>query len=220
MDYIPRTDGDFLTWEQNFLNYAAAHDTALGLVMLGDITPVATAATVWEAAYVDHGNQQAAALAARQLKDDKRALLETALRALVRRLQASAAVSDDERAALGITVRDTVVSAAAGVASRPVLQADTSKPGQITVAFADEGTPTKKAKPAGVTACLLQFKKGGTAPAADADWQFLGLDSATPYLAAFDSADAGEPVWIRACWINSRQEQGPWSATLSTRVPG
>lgn len=218
-DYIPSADSEFYTWEQTFMTYATANTVAIGLAV-GDLTAVNSAQGEFEVAYLDNDAKQNAARAARQLKDDKRALFEKAIREVVRKLQATKLCSNEEKQALGITVRDGTMSPAASAATRPVLQVDTSEPGRLIVAFADAGTPTKKAKPAGVSACLLQYKKGGTAPACDADWQFLGLDSATPYLAVFDSADAGAPVWIRGCWVNSRQEQGPWSATLSTRVPG
>ncbi len=210
-DYIPDPDSEFYTWEQTFMTYAAANTVAIGLAV-GDLTAVTSAQGEFEPAYLDNDIKQNAARAARQLKDEKRAYFEKCIRELVRKLQANKLCSNDEKQALGITVRDGIMTPAASAATRPVLQADTSEPGRLTVAFADEGTPTKKAKPAGVTACLLQVKKGGAAPACDADWHFLGLDSATPYLAAFDSADAGAPVWIRGCWVNSRQEQGPWSS--------
>ncbi|HYO08305.1 MAG TPA: hypothetical protein VER17_04990 [Tepidisphaeraceae bacterium] len=38
-DYIPARDGEFLSWEQNFINYCSANMTALGLVS-GDLTPL------------------------------------------------------------------------------------------------------------------------------------------------------------------------------------
>lgn len=218
-DYIPDPDADFRLWEANFIAYLSMNVAALGLLP-ADITPVVNAQGVFEDALVAHEIAQAEAQSARAAKDQARAEFEELIRTLVRQLQASAAVSDAEREGLGITVRDATPTPAGEPTTRPVLQADTRQPNRLTIAFADEGTPTKKAKPAGVTACLLQFKKGGTAPAADADWEFLAIDSGTPYVAEFDSADAGAAVWVRGCWINSRQQRGPWSNTLSTRVPG
>jgi hypothetical protein len=218
-DYIPDADGLFLSWEQNLLDYAGANLVALGLVA-GDLTAATALRGDWEIAYASATAAEAAFRQAVQLKREKRSAFEVELRMLVRRLQASAAVDNMERQALGITVPDSEPTPVGPPTSRPVLQADTSAPGRLTIGFADEGTPTKKAKPAGVSACLLQCKKGGAAPAGDGDWEFLAVDSGTPYLAVFDSAEAGQAVWVRGCWINTKQEPGAWSNVLSTRVPG
>ncbi|MBI4578103.1 MAG: hypothetical protein HY718_00280 [Planctomycetes bacterium] len=67
---------------------------------------------------------------------------------------------------------------------------------------------------------LLEYKKGGEPPAADADWRMLAIDTNTSYSAVFDSDDAGQAVWLRGCWLSTRQERGPWSATNSARIPG
>lgn len=218
-DYIPRPDNDFLAWERNFITYALGNLVALGLVA-GDLTPISAAQGTFEDALAANDAAQAAAQAARQLKVDQRAAFETLLRALVKRLQASSAVDDSERQALGITVRDAEPTPIAAPTTRPVLTLGLSQLYQITVGFADEGTPTKKAKPAGVQGILLQSATGATPPASDAAWTFLALDTATPYLMAFDSAQAGTTVWFRGCWINSKSEQGPWSMAVSAKVPG
>ena len=64
---------------------------------------------------------QQAAQSARQAKDDSRDTVESAVRALVNRLQVSDDVDDTERAAMGITVRDTIRTAAAGdITTRPI----------------------------------------------------------------------------------------------------
>ncbi len=53
-----------------------------------------------------HVTAQAAAESARAAKDGARVAYISVLRALVKRLQASASVSDAERASLGITIPD------------------------------------------------------------------------------------------------------------------
>jgi hypothetical protein len=103
-DYIPRSDSEFDAWIDNFDTYATANLAALGLVA-GDLTPVTTAHTAWTTAYTAHVAATVAAEGARAGKDTSRAALEATIRPLVRRLQAAPAiVSDEEKAALGITV--------------------------------------------------------------------------------------------------------------------
>lgn len=66
-----------------------------------------TAQTAWGTAYPAHVSAQANAQAATQTKKDARSAYVAALRPLVKRLQASAAVDDAERANLGISAPDT-----------------------------------------------------------------------------------------------------------------
>ncbi len=150
-DYLPAPDAQFTTWQANFVTYANAILVALGLVA-GDMTPITTAQTAWGTAYTDNVAKQNAAQAARALKDMKRAAYEGAIRPLVKRLQASASVDDSEKAALGITVPDTIPTPTAVPTSKPVIQVECASRLEQSVGFADEGTPTKKAKPAGVRA--------------------------------------------------------------------
>ncbi len=222
MDYLPSPDGDFLTWETTFIAYADTNKAALGLVV-ADLTPVTNARDAWEPAYLDNSAKQAAAQAARQLKDDKRATFETAIRALVRRLQASPAVSDEERKALGITVRDTtptVHSAAVAAATRPVGMVSTAQRLRHEIRFFDEATPTSRAKPAGVMGCEIWVKVGTTPPADSSECTFLALDTASPYTAEYPGADAGKTAYYMLRWVTTRGDKGPWSETLAATIAG
>lgn len=104
--------------------------------------------------------------------------------------------------------------------TRPVLILDTSERFRHTVNFADEGTPTEKAKPAGVMGCELRVFVGATPPADPLDYDFAALDTKTPQIWEFDPADAGQLAHWVARWVNTRGEQGPWSDTVSATVPG
>ncbi len=104
-DYIPRADADFDSWQANFVTYANANLAALGLVA-GDLVPIAGGQTGWTTAYTAHIAAQATAQSATALKETARQTYVFLLRALVKRLQASPAVNDAERGALGITIPD------------------------------------------------------------------------------------------------------------------
>ncbi len=75
-DYIPQSDGNFDAWQINFIAYASENAAALGLDPLVDIPPLTDAQTVWTADFPAHTAAQAAALAARQAKDDAQAALK------------------------------------------------------------------------------------------------------------------------------------------------
>lgn len=81
--------------------------------------------------------------------------------------------------------------------------------------FFDEATPNSKAKPAGVRACELWCKIGGAPPVDASELLYLATDTKSPYIAHFEGATAGQTVhyWLR--WVNTRNEPGPWSETIS-----
>ena len=104
--------------------------------------------------------------------------------------------------------------------SRPVLQVDTSQRLKVTVAFADEGTPTQEAKPYGVIGCEVWVKVGGTPPTDLDDCSFLATDTRTPYTANFDGAEGGQSAHFIGVWVNGKGERGPLSQTVSATIPG
>ncbi len=217
-DYIPAGDPDFHVWQANFATYAVANAVALGLDPLADLAPVTTAQATWDTDYAALAAAQAAAQSARQAKDAARQTCEGLIRTLVARLQASPDVDDSERAALGITVPDRVATPSEIPATRPVVSVDTGQRLQHTVSFADEATPTRKAKPAGVMGAELWVKIGDPAPVDPDELTFLATDTRTPYVATFQGADANKVAHYMLRWVNTRGEKGPWSETASATI--
>lgn len=219
-DYIPAPDAQFNTWQQAFTAYLAANFAALGLVA-ADVTPVTTAQAGWSSAYTDHQNRANAAQAARNFKDTQRGSYEAVIRPLVRRLQASTAVDDGERAALGITVPDPTSTPAPIPTSRPVGQVDTRQRLQHTISWADEGTPTSKGKPFGVNGAEVWVKIGPAteAPPDDpSEFVFETLDTRSPHLIVYTGPDGGKTAHYILRWVNTRGQKGPWSETVSATI--
>ncbi len=103
--YIPRADGTFDTWQHHFGIYVTAHFLELGLTV-EEVTGLKKVMLPWRSAFEAHGAARAAAKAARIAKTDRRGDYERTIREVVRRIQSNEAVTDAQRAALGITVRD------------------------------------------------------------------------------------------------------------------
>ncbi len=217
-DYIPRPDGDFDAWQANFITYATANAAALGLDPLVDIPPLTAAQTPWTTDRAANTAAQSAAQSARQAKDVSRGGLEGVIRPLVARLQASGDVDDAERAALGITVPDTIPTPVVPPVTRPVVSVDTSQRLQHTISFADELTPTRKAKPDGVRGAQVWVKIGDPAPVDPSELTFLATDTRTPYVATFDGGDANKVAHYMLRWESTRGEPGPWSETASATI--
>lgn len=216
-DYIPAPDADFHAWQLNFVSYASANLAALGLVA-GDLTPVTTAQSTWGTAYPAHVSAQGNAQGATQTKKNARDAYVAALRPLVKRLQASAAVDAAEKANLGITVPDTEPTPTGPPTTRPLGKVDCGERLQHTIAFMDETTPTSKSKPAGVLGAEIWVKIGSPAPVDPAELAFLALDTKTPYVTEFAGADGGKMAHYMLRWINAKGDKGPWSETVSATI--
>ena len=192
-DFLPDNDAELVAWTTNFVTYANGNLAALGLVA-ADMAPITTNQTMFSTTFTANIAAQNAAQSAAAAKDTACTNLEAALRVLVRKIQASAAVTNAQRQSLGISLRGAARTPASAPTSSPVLAVDTSQRLRHTVAFVDSATPTSKAKPDGVLGCELWVKIGGAPPTDPSELRFLGLDT--------------------------RTEHGPWSETASATIGG
>jgi len=215
-DYLPGPDADFQAWVNNFVTYANANLAALGLVA-ADMTPVTANQTTWNTNFTAHIAAKNAAQAAKQSKDEARRALASVIRPLVRRLQASPAVSDAERAALGITVPSAGGTIGAPTTA-PICTIECGSRLQQTLRFVDSATPTRKAKPHGAIGVEIWNKVGATPPSGEGDLRFVAVDTNSPYVMNFDSADGGKTnyVWMR--WVSPTGERGPWSEQAQATI--
>jgi len=219
-DYIPRGDNDFQAWADNFEGYVSVNAAAVGLDP-ADVAPITSGLSDFTSKLAANVTAQLAAQAASQAKKDSRASFETAIRAMVRQLQASPSVNDTERAAMGITVRDTTpTTPTGGISTKPVGVVDTSQRLRHVLSFFDESTPTSRAKPAGIMGCEIWVKVAAPnePPADPSELSFVGLDTKTPYTAEYGGADGGKTAHYMLRWVRSGGEKGPWSETVSATI--
>jgi hypothetical protein len=216
-DWIPRDDESFDSSFAQFNNWVQANGAARG-VSAGNITAINDLYGDWATLYPSHTAAQTAANTARQLKDDKRFECEALMRQLANALQVNPAMTDPERIAAGLTVRDGTRTRAPVPTTAPALTIDNSQRLQQTIHFRDVTTPTSKAKPPGVQSIELRCFCGPTPPADPAQSPWVANDSATPYLKVFEATDANKDAWWVARWVNTRGEPGPWSEVVKATV--
>lgn len=218
-DYIPADDAGLAGFANNFFSFIDVSPAAYGL-LAADATALSTANGEFGTALTNHNATTIASQSARAAKDAKRTVLVTLLRSLANRAQASGSLTDAERVQLGITVRDTTPTAVAQPSSQPVLFIGTQNRLQHEISFRDALTPTSKAKPAGVLGCEIYRKISPTPPVSVDDCQFLTLDTSTPYIAEYASANAGSMVHYMARWVNRNGLVGPTSDVISATIVG
>src|SRR2546421_337313 len=106
-DYVPEPDDEFDLYARiKFGPYFANNFATLGFVA-ADNTTLQTALSNWGYSWTAYTNAAAALDAATMDKDAKRPLAEQAIRHIAMRVQSNTAITDAQKAALGITVRKT-----------------------------------------------------------------------------------------------------------------
>ena len=213
-DYLPKTDPGFREWIENFVDYAGANMVALGLG-LGQIAEMQGVRVAFVNAYLAYMAAQDAAKGATENKEEKRQEAEVVMRKYVNILQVSPAVSDPERLALRITVRDKQPTPTDPTAILrvipPKLHLGTAQPGVAVIHFGLEPTDERRnAKPEGVYGARLQVIEGsvpsGTANINSLPWRWVADDTESPY---YFIATGGGIFTFRAQWFDVLMNLGP-----------
>lgn len=156
-------------------------------------------------------------------KDTCKAFAVSLLRQLNRQVQANPAVTAEQKAEIGFPIYKATRSPRPAPATRPVLSL-IGPPSNlaIPVQIVDELTPTKRARPADVTAAEVYsyvLDTPGQQPPEDLElWRFEGLATRSLYKVDYNQPDEGKTTVIRAAWINPRGERGPASAPITAKV--
>lgn len=221
-DLIPQSDVEFDALQTQSLAAINADLAGYGLVALDPLLVAANAgATDWNIKFPASNTAKSAAQAAVAAKDtSRRVTFEPALRNLFAKILVNPGVTNAKREAAGLPVYDDEPTPVPPPTSRVVMIIDTSERFRQTVNYADEGTPTSKARPFGVVGCELRFFVGATPPVDPDDYDLAGLITRTPHLEEFPPEQAGQMAHWVARWTNTRGQHGPWSDVVSATVPG
>jgi hypothetical protein len=65
---------------------------------------------------------------------------------------------------------------------------------------------------------VISAQSGPIPPADPGQCHFVALDTSSPYLLVHDPADAGKTAHYMMRWVNTRNQPGPWSETVSATI--
>jgi uncharacterized protein YunC (DUF1805 family) len=170
----------------------------------------------FSASLTTHVTKQAEAKAQTQIKDADRTQVETQL-ALLRKIANANGASEGAMAATGIPA---VSNKAPSNATVPVGSVDTSKRLRHTIHWTEATTPDNKKRPRGSMGAEIFVKIDGPPPTDVSQCTYLALDSATPYVAEYDGADAGKMAHYMIRWRMSDGSTGAWGETISATITG
>lgn len=157
--------------------------------------------------------------AALQAKNERRKTILTKARQHMRLMRATPGITNEKLAEANLDAYDTTKTDSAAPTSAPVGWVDYGKL-KHTIYFRDSATPDSEAKPKGMKGCEIWRFVGNAAPVADGDFDFVTLDSASPYVAFYTLENAGKNVWYRLRWISNGGDAGEWSETIEATING
>jgi hypothetical protein len=215
-DYIPTRDADFDVWQDQFMTgLTPARITAWKINPL-DKTALDTLQGTWKNAWTiakDKGTRSSAQTIA---KDEARQAYEPALRTFVSQwIRSNTLITDDQRRDLGVTVRDSERTPVGIKANAPLIAFDPPVHTVQTLRFGNPDDPHTQAMPAGQKVFLERFVGDkGLDPVAI---NFGNAEVVTRFLhrIQYTEAEVGKTAYLRACYVNTRGEKGPFSQVLT-----
>ena len=219
-DYVPGNDGEFHSWQTNLVGTTEINLTVWG-ILEDDFTALKVIQLKWAGAYEDAQVKTNRTAAAVQAKDDARLLYEQALRQFINQwLANNSRVSNSDRERMGLTVKADTRTPAPKPTTAPTGSINFSTRLQHSIRFADQATPTSKAKPEGVHGCEIWMKIDGPAPVDASDLSYLGTATRSPFITTFEGKYAGKTAFYLLRWVNTRGQFGPWSSVISATIAG
>ncbi|MDR1331737.1 MAG: hypothetical protein LBK07_06495 [Tannerella sp.] len=215
---IPRKDTVFNERQEVITVKVKENLTAWGINALwftGTLEPVKEE---WVKAWADYQDPMQRTRLITFTKKEKRRVYEKLLRMLVRMLGSSPTVTDDDRRAMGIVIRDTVRTPVKLPKSYPVFTVDTSIIRCLIIFFRDMGSMLK-AKPHGVHGVEICWAILDRPPVSVDELIHSAFDTRAPFRLMFDESERGRTVYICLRWENTRGEKGPWSEIVMAIVP-
>ena len=215
-DYIPSKDAEFLFWVKHLFASAQGRADEWGLDS-DEISNIESTIADYEIVYnrakdPNHGKADTTA------KNEARAALKATTRQYVKEhLEYNSRISDEARLAAGLPVHDTVPTHAPQIADAPVGEVDFSKHQRHSLLVKDASL-SGRAKPAHAHGFEAWRKVGGDAPASDSDWSYANFSSRSPLVLDYPQTDVGKTVYYRFRWVNTRNQPGPWTESISTII--
>lgn len=216
-DYLPTTDQDLDAWAINFADLITASPGtyALEAADATALNPIVDAFTAALAIATNPATRTTPTIAA---KDAAKATMKTQLRSLANRVQAADSVSNEDKAALGLTIRDTSPAPVPVPTTFPLLQLIKATTLNHELRYADSDTPDSLRKPSGAAGMELRVQVSTVVITDPATITYRGFETRNPVQVGFDGADIGKQAYYSARWLTARGEPGPWSAIQSLTV--
>ncbi|MDR0753951.1 MAG: hypothetical protein LBF04_01010 [Prevotellaceae bacterium] len=215
-DYIPYRDSELAAWSANFTAQISANAAAWEIPR-DDVSELQTLTDAFATLHAQADSPAKNSIIVTE-KNAARKALEAKIRSLVGFRLKNPVITDAERIAMGLHVRDTTPTPVPVPTSRPEIDLDVLDVRRLKVVFHDMGSKSK-AKPYGVNGAVIVYAVLNAPPADVGALTRSVLATRTPHTLEFTEEERGKTVYVAICWQNEKGERGPWSEIESAIVP-
>ena len=216
-DYIPKAMPSLILWGDRFVNYFFANALKWG-ISLQDVTDLKNQ---WDdtKALIEKAEDPTQRLHAVIVqKDEAVKAFKAKVRDFVNHELHSRAVTEADRIALGLRIRDTNPTPIGTPTSMPTFVIDLSIPRHIRLRYHDQDSHSE-AKPYGVNGAVVAWGALDAPPRDQKDLPHSLLATRSPYTMEFVETERGKTIYIALCWQNEKGQRGPWSNIEKTIIP-
>jgi len=218
-NYIPARDADFDIWQGQFIAGITPARITAWKITQADYDALVLLQTDWTSAWniaKDIGSHTSAETVA---KNQARDVYEHALRTFVSQwIRGNTLITDDERRDLGVTVPDAERTPVGIKTNAPLLTFDPAVHTVQTLRIGNPDDPQTQGMPAGQKVFLERFVGGSGLDPATISFGNAQVVTRFLHRIQYTEADVGKTVYLRACYVNTKGEKGPFSPVLNAVI--
>ena len=219
-DYIPKDEAGKMQWLSNFAAWLNANGTTHGLSS-AEVSDFVTIASMAPVAVTNSVTQQAAARAALAAKYTAITTAIEQARRTARRIQDDPHTTDGDRAAAGLTIRDTTPTPTPTdevmTIPPPMLLLDFSVRRQVSIHWGpNPHNEQQNGRPAGTTGCQIQIARGGI-PADEASWMVFDQVTRSPVTHTVHETTPTTYAY-RVRYVGKNLKYGPFSTPATCTI--
>ena len=219
-NFLPDREAELVTWTNSFSEIISDQPTAVSLTA-AQATEFAALNAAWIAAFNACNNESTDSTSATILKSQTKAAVIAKARELARIVQSSPSVTDVQRAALGLTVPDSVISYIPVPTIRPTVMVKSVVENTVELRLIDQANPTRRGRPADIAGASIYSFVGPTPPVDTNGWFHQGNSTRMQFGVSFPAGlPAGTLVHFRAFYFNAKCQSGPASVIATTSLNG
>lgn len=212
--YIPTKKSLLMTWATNFGTLFTASPTTYGFTA-ADATTVAAANSTMQAAYTVANSPTTRSKPNVANMDAAIATYLATVRPYAVSISQNKGVSNDQKTAIGVTVRGTGPTPIQAPSTSPILTWIAGTPGQATIRYADQNTPASRKKPAGAIQVQICGAASATVVTDPTTLPQIAVATKNPVGLNLPSGSAGKVVYLAARWLTRTGLYGPWSSIIN-----
>jgi hypothetical protein len=183
------------------------------------VASIAAMKSEWDAAYALAANRNTSSPAVTAARNalflDYRDLADRVMHDYI---VGNSEVSEADKTAFGIHLRNRSRTRAARPSTVPVLEIDNRSIYAHRIDFHDSDTPHTRSRATSAAYCELWYKIGGPPPASPEDTTVETSFTKSGQVIRYGNDEAGATVYYFARWVNRKGEKGPWSQMVSALV--